>query len=92
MTSIQVAEPRWRPRLARAVFLRYDKVRGTDLLMMPERVVVLRGQAGDVLRLCDGERDVPRIVGELAARFPVAPVTADVPEFLDRMRVEGWLR
>ena len=85
-------ERRWRPRLALAVALRHDRVRGADLLVMPERVVVLEGHAGSVVGLCDGERDVSRIVGELAARFPGAPVAADVPVFLDRLRVEGWLR
>ncbi|MGX1669816.1 pyrroloquinoline quinone biosynthesis peptide chaperone PqqD [Streptomyces sp. NPDC055400] len=85
-------ERRWRPRLARGVALRHDRVRDADLLVMPERVVVLEGHAGGVLGLCDGERDVSRIVGELAARFPDAPVAADVPAFLDRLRAEGWLR
>jgi pyrroloquinoline quinone biosynthesis protein D len=86
------AEPQWRPRLAPAIVLRHDRVRDADLLVMPERVVVLAGRAGAVLGLCDGERDVSRIVGELAARFPGAPVAADVPVFLRRMRAEGWLR
>ncbi|MGW7404002.1 pyrroloquinoline quinone biosynthesis peptide chaperone PqqD [Streptomyces sp. NPDC054833] len=86
------AAPHWRPRLAPAVTLRHDRVRGTDLLVMPERVVVLTGQAGTVLGLCDGERDVRRIVGDLGARFPGSPVATDVPVFLGRMRAEGWLR
>nr|WP_235455551.1 pyrroloquinoline quinone biosynthesis peptide chaperone PqqD [Streptomyces olivochromogenes] len=86
------AAPNWRPRLSPAVVLRHDRVRGTDLLVMPERVVVLTGQAGTVLGLCDGARDVRRIIGELGTRFPGAPVATDVPAFLDRMRAEGWLR
>ncbi|MFJ9855635.1 pyrroloquinoline quinone biosynthesis peptide chaperone PqqD [Streptomyces sp. NPDC101150] len=83
---------RWRPVLAPAVHLRHDRVRGTDLLLLPERVVVLEGSAGAVLRWCDGKREVPQIVRELARRYPGAPVADEVPEFLDRMREEGWLR
>ncbi|UXY31792.1 pyrroloquinoline quinone biosynthesis peptide chaperone PqqD [Streptomyces sp. HUAS TT20] len=86
------APPHWRPGLAPAVLLRHDRVRGTDLLVMPERVVVLTGQAGTVLGLCDGERDVRRIVEVLGARFPGSPVATDVAVFLGRMRAEGWLR
>ncbi|MGP3981787.1 pyrroloquinoline quinone biosynthesis peptide chaperone PqqD [Streptomyces sp. KR80] len=82
----------WRPALGRAVALRHDRVRGTDLLVLPERVVVLNSQAADVLRLCDGQRDVDEIVDELATRFPDAPVATEVPAFLDRVREEGWLR
>ncbi|MFI9047358.1 pyrroloquinoline quinone biosynthesis peptide chaperone PqqD [Streptomyces sp. NPDC053427] len=83
---------RWRPVLAPAVHLRYDRVRGGDLLLLPERVVVLEGSAGTVLRWCDGEHEVPDIVAELACRYPGAPVADEVPDFLDRMREEGWLR
>ncbi|MDH6626496.1 pyrroloquinoline quinone biosynthesis protein D [Streptomyces sp. LBL] len=82
----------WQPALARSVVLRHDRVRRTDLLVLPERVVVLNGRAADVLRLCDGHRQVGEIVDELTARFPGAPVADDVPRFLDRVREEGWLR
>lgn len=92
MTAGPAAVTDWRPRLAPAVVLRYDRVRGTELLLMPERVVVLAGRAGDILELCDGEREVGQIVGQLAARFPGAAVAHDVPVFLRRIRAEGWLR
>ena len=82
----------WRPRLAPAIVLRHDRARDTDLLLLPERVVVLRGAAGAVVGLCDGTRSVRDIVGELACRFPDSPVADDVPPFLAGMRKEGWLR
>ncbi|WP_328694066.1 pyrroloquinoline quinone biosynthesis peptide chaperone PqqD [Streptomyces phaeochromogenes] len=85
----------WTPALSRSVMLRHDRVRGTDLLLMPERVVVLRGSAGAVLRLCDGRREVAAIVAELAERFPDesgASVATEVPQFLGRLREEGWIR
>ncbi|WP_078964728.1 pyrroloquinoline quinone biosynthesis peptide chaperone PqqD [Streptomyces aureocirculatus] len=84
--------PEWRPVRARSVVFRHDRVRGVDLLLLPERVVVLRGAAGSIVALCDGERDVTAIVAELARRHPEAPVDAEVPAFLDRLREEGWLR
>lgn len=82
----------WRPLPAPAVVRRYDPVRGAELLILPERVAVLVGQAGAVIGLCDGTRGVRGIVNELAERFPGAPVATDVPPFLDRLRREGWLR
>ncbi|MFC8519523.1 pyrroloquinoline quinone biosynthesis peptide chaperone PqqD [Streptomyces sp. NPDC057257] len=81
----------WRPVLRRSVVLRHDRVRGTDLLLLPERVVVLHGSAGRVLGLCDGSRAVDDIVAELGARYPGAPVAGEVPEFLAALRKEGWL-
>jgi pyrroloquinoline quinone biosynthesis protein D len=82
----------WRPVPAPGIVLRHDRARDTDLLLLPERVVVLKGGAGTVLGLCDGTRSVPDIVDALAARFPGAPVATDVPPFLERLRKEGWLR
>ncbi|MEW2355805.1 pyrroloquinoline quinone biosynthesis peptide chaperone PqqD [Spirillospora sp. NPDC029432] len=82
----------WRPVLTRSVVLRYDRVRGTDLLLMPERAVRLSGAGGRILRLCDGTRTVPAIVAELAETFPDAPLDAEVPAFLDRVRTQGWLQ
>ncbi|GII66567.1 hypothetical protein Skr01_66520 [Sphaerisporangium krabiense] len=83
----------WRPALASSIMLRHDAVRDADLLVMPERIVVLNGQAASVVRLCDGTRTVADIVAELGAGFPPeAPVGRDVGEFLDRVRAEGWLR
>ncbi|MFJ8078297.1 pyrroloquinoline quinone biosynthesis peptide chaperone PqqD [Streptomyces sp. NPDC096176] len=88
----QQVDRRWRPVLAPAVVLRHDRVRGADLLVMPERVVVLQGHAGDILRLCDRGLEVRGIVDALQTRFPGAPVATDVPAFLRRLRDEGWLR
>ncbi|MCT9932579.1 pyrroloquinoline quinone biosynthesis peptide chaperone PqqD [Planotetraspora sp. A-T 1434] len=82
----------WRPALAPSVVLRYDAVREADLLIMPERVVVLNGQAASIVELCDGTRTVDEIVAELAGEFPEAPVAEEVPEFLGRVQKEGWLR
>ncbi|MFI6488487.1 pyrroloquinoline quinone biosynthesis peptide chaperone PqqD [Streptomyces sp. NPDC050564] len=82
----------WRPALSRSVMLRHDCVRATDLLLLPERVVVLRGTAAGIVRLCDGSRAVPEIVAVLGERFPGAPVADDVPAFLTALRKEGWLQ
>jgi pyrroloquinoline quinone biosynthesis protein D len=81
----------WKPVLRRSAVLRHDRVRGTDLLVLPERVVVLRGNARSVLRLCDGAHDVDAIVAELSRRHPGAPVADEVPGFLGRLREEGLL-
>lgn len=85
-------ETDWRPVLAPVIVLRHDRVRGADLLVLPERVVVLTGRAAMVVGLCDGTRSVGGIVDELTECFPGAPVATDVPSFLDQLRKEGWLQ
>jgi pyrroloquinoline quinone biosynthesis protein D len=82
----------WRPALAPSVLLRHDDVRDAELLVMPERVVRLTGGAAAIVRLCDGARTTGDIVAELGERFPDAPLATEVPRFLARVRLEGWVR
>ncbi|MFG1962670.1 pyrroloquinoline quinone biosynthesis peptide chaperone PqqD [Nonomuraea sp. NPDC049028] len=77
----------WRPVLSRAAMLRHDPVRQADLLIVPERIVVLNEEAAAIVGLCDGERTVADILAELPEG-----AEADVVEFLDRVRAEGWVR
>ncbi|MFE6622095.1 pyrroloquinoline quinone biosynthesis peptide chaperone PqqD [Streptomyces sp. NPDC008086] len=92
MTAPTTPGTDWRPEPSPALVRRHDPVRDTDLLLLPERVGVLKGSAVAVVGLCDGTRTVDAIVEALAERFPGAPVADEVPPFLLRLRAEGWLR
>jgi pyrroloquinoline quinone biosynthesis protein D len=78
-----------RPRLATGARLRYDEVREEHLLLIPEGVVKLNPTAAEVLGLCDGERSVDDIAGELSARYDGADVRDDVIELVDAMSQKG---
>ena len=78
-----------RPRLATGARLRYDEVREEHLLLIPEGVVKLNPTAAEVLGLCDGERSVDDIAGELSARYDGADVRDDVLELVDAMSQKG---
>jgi pyrroloquinoline quinone biosynthesis protein D len=78
-----------RPRLATGARLRYDEVREEHLLLIPEGVVRLNPTAAEVLELCDGERSVDAIVGELSARYDGADLRGDVQELVDAMAQRG---
>jgi pyrroloquinoline quinone biosynthesis protein D len=78
-----------RPRLATGARLRYDDVREEHLLLIPEGVVKLNPTAAEVLGLCDGERSIDDIAGELSGRYGGADVRADVVELVDAMVEKG---
>jgi pyrroloquinoline quinone biosynthesis protein D len=78
-----------RPRLVTGARLRYDEVREEHLLLIPEGVVRLNPTAAEVLGLCDGERSLDDIVGELSARYDGADVREDVREMVDAMAQRG---
>ena len=78
-----------RPRLVTGARLRYDEVREEHLLLIPEGVVKLNPTAAEVLGLCDGERSIDDIAGELSGRYGGADVRADVVELVDAMAEKG---
>ena len=78
-----------RPRLATGARLRYDEVREEHVLLVPEGVVRLNPTAAEVLGLCDGERSLDDIAGELSARYDGADVRDDVLELVDAMAQKG---
>ena len=78
-----------RPRLATGARLRYDEVREEHVLLVPEGVVRLNPTAAEVLGLCDGERSLEDIAGELSARYDGADVRDDVLELVDAMAQKG---
>lgn len=78
-----------RPRLVTGARLRYDEVREEHVLLIPEGAVRLNPTAAEVLELCDGERSLDAIVGELSARYDGADVRGDVQQLVDAMTQRG---
>lgn len=76
-----------RPRVAAALRLTFDEVRGQHVLLGPESVLVLNPTGAAILQLCDGWRDVNEIVAELLSRF-VDVEPCEVREFLGRLAVK----
>ncbi len=79
------------PKLTRGARLRFDKVRGSHVLMLPETAVMLSDTSAEILGLCDGERSVDELVAELSTRYPGADLRDDVLEFLDDAKSQRWL-
>ena len=79
-----------RPHLARLVRLHWDPVRKQHVLLAPEGVLVLNQTGATILGLCDGERTVEEIVGELRGRY--SRVAGDeVRDFISRLAAKRWL-
>ncbi len=78
-----------RPRLVTGARLRYDEVREEHVLLIPEGAVRLNPTAAEVLELCDGERSLEAIVGELSERYDGADLRDDVQELVDAMAQRG---
>jgi pyrroloquinoline quinone biosynthesis protein D len=67
--------------------MQFDPVRKRFAVLAPERVYWPDGVAADILNLCDGQRSIADIAGELAQSYaaPLETIQADVLEF-----VQSW--
>jgi pyrroloquinoline quinone biosynthesis protein D len=80
-----------RPRLRAKARMRYDSVRRSFVLLLPERAVLLSDTAAEILRLCDGSRTAAAVVAVLQDRYHDASVPGDVREFLQQAAHKGWI-
>ena len=82
------------PRFCRGFRLRRDEVRGTWVVLAPERVFVLDGPGSEALRLVDGARSIGAIIDALADRFaaPRATIAADVTIMLQDFAAKGAIQ
>jgi pyrroloquinoline quinone biosynthesis protein D len=84
----------WKPKLARKARLRWDAMTERFVLLLPEAAIILRGNAPDIIQLCDGTRTVSALIDELAAKYSGGarePIEADVRDFLERFRAKALL-
>lgn len=79
------------PRLATKAMLKHDRVRDVELLLLPERVVVLNTSSAAILGLCDGNRTVQQLVEKLEHDFEATELADDVLAFLDDASGRGWV-
>jgi pyrroloquinoline quinone biosynthesis protein D len=82
-----------RPALAPHVRLKIDPVEGEPVLLFPEGLLVLNETAHEIVRRCDGQITIAKLLRQLAEEFEVDDGTlrADVLENLDQLRQRNLL-
>jgi pyrroloquinoline quinone biosynthesis protein D len=82
-----------RPVLPRHAKLKFDETRKVWVILAPERVLAPDEIAVEVLRLCDGVRNVGAIVDELCAKYAAdrAEISGDVVAMLQDLADKGFL-
>lgn len=82
------------PSLPRHIKLRQDAARGTWTILAPERVFTPDEVAVAVLQLCDGNRTVDVIAGDLSVTYnaPKEQIRADVVSMLQDLADKGVVK
>ncbi len=89
--SAPMIDPASKPKLARLFRMQYEEAQQNWVLLYPEGMVQLNQSASEILKRCDGERDVPTIVADLEQTFNVQGLEKDVIGFLEIATERGWI-
>jgi pyrroloquinoline quinone biosynthesis protein D len=79
------------PVLASMFRFQWEDAQQCHVLLYPEGMIKLNQSAGEILKLCDGERDVAAIVAALEVKFQASGLAGDVLEFLEVARGNRWI-
>jgi pyrroloquinoline quinone biosynthesis protein D len=80
-----------KPKLARLFRMQWEEAQGAYVLLYPEGMVKLNQSAGEILKRCDGERDVQAIITDIEQTFSATGLEKDVTGFLEIATERGWI-
>jgi pyrroloquinoline quinone biosynthesis protein D len=72
--------------------LQWEEAQQKYVILYPEGMVELNQSSAEILKLCDGSRNLPHIVSELEATFATSGLTNDITNFLNVALQNGWIR
>jgi pyrroloquinoline quinone biosynthesis protein D len=79
------------PRVGPGFRLQWEQVQDCHVLLYPEGMVKLNGTAGEIMKRCDGQRDLAAIVRDLEQTFEAEDLRPDVAAFIEMAAKQGWL-
>ena len=80
------------PALAPTFRFQWEEVQNCHVILYPEGMVKLSASAGEIMKRCDGHRNVAEIIADLNVTFPGADLAEDVRKFLEVASANGWIR
>lgn len=73
-------------------YFQWEKAQNCYVVLYPEGMVKLSQSAGEIMKRCDGEKDISNIISELNEQFPGTDLESDVLQFLEVAHDNGWIR
>jgi pyrroloquinoline quinone biosynthesis protein D len=80
-----------KPKLARLFRMQWEEAQGAYVLLYPEGMVKLNQSAGEILKRCDGDRDVQAIIDDIEQTFNATGLEKDVTGFIEIATERGWI-
>ncbi|SIT38547.1 Coenzyme PQQ synthesis protein D [Paraburkholderia ribeironis] len=84
-------QPATRLTIARPFRLQWEPAQNAHVLLYPEGMVKLNQSAGEILKRCDGTRDIDTLIAELEQAFNTTELGTEVRAFIAEAHTRGWL-
>jgi len=72
--------------------LQWEEAQQKYVILYPEGMVELNQSSAEILKCCDGNRNLSQIVSELEQIFNTSGLTNDVTAFLEIALKNGWIQ
>ncbi|MFM0523943.1 pyrroloquinoline quinone biosynthesis peptide chaperone PqqD [Paraburkholderia strydomiana] len=80
-----------RPALNKLFRLQWEPAQDAHVLLYPEGMVKLNQSAAEILKRCDGTRDMNALIADLEQAFNATGLGPDVHAFVAEAHSRGWL-
>jgi len=71
--------------------LQWEEAQQKNVILYPEGMVELNESSAEILKLCDGTRNLAQIVSDLEQKFSTSGLTNDINAFLEIALQNGWI-
>lgn len=72
--------------------LQWEDAQQKYVILYPEGMVELNQSSAEILKCCDGTRNLPQIVAELEEKFATTGLSNDITQFLEIALKNGWIQ
>ena len=79
------------PRVGPGFRLQFEPAQDCHVLLYPEGMVKLNQPAGEIMKRCDGERDIAAVIADLETAFSTTGLEGDVLAFVAMAGQQRWL-
>ena len=72
--------------------LQWEEAQQKDVILYPEGMVELNQSSAEILKLCDGTRNIAQIVNDLEHKISTTGLINDITSFLEDALKNGWIQ
>ena len=72
--------------------LQWEEAQQKDVILYPEGMVELNQSSAEILKLCDGTRNVDQLIVDLEEKFSTSGLKNDICAFLEVALQNGWIQ